>query len=41
MCPPGYYHNGFVATRTWAHGVRLHIAGISERKGAQQAKQGA
>ena len=39
ICPPGYHHNGFVAT--WAHDVRLHIAGTNEPKSAQQAKQGA
>ena len=37
MCPPGYHHNGFVATSC----VRLHIAGTDEPKSAQQAKQGA
>ena len=26
---------------TWAHDVRLHIAGTNEPKSAQQAKQGA
>ena len=26
---------------TWAHDVRLHIAGINEPKSAQQVKQGA
>ena len=26
---------------TWAHDVRLHIAGTNETKSAQQAKQGA
>ena len=26
---------------TWAHYVRLHIAGTNEPKSAQQAKQGA
>ena len=26
---------------TWAHDVRLHIAGTNERKSVQQAKQGA
>ena len=26
---------------TWAHDVRLHIAGSNEPKSAQQAKQGA
>ena len=26
---------------TWAHDLRLHIAGTSEPKSAQQAKQGA
>ena len=30
MYPPGYYHNGFVCT--WAHDVRLHIAGTNEPK---------
>ena len=25
---------------TWAHDVRLHIAGTNEPKSAQQAKQG-
>ena len=28
MCPPGYHHNGFMATHdpcTWAHDVRLYI----------------
>ena len=24
MCPPGYHHNGFVATHTWAHDVHVH-----------------
>ena len=42
MCPPSYHHNGFAATQcTRAHDVRLHIAGTSEPKSAQQAKQGA
>ena len=42
MCPPGYYHNGFMAhSCTWAHDVQLHIAGTNEPKSAQQAKQGA
>ena len=42
MFPPGYHHNGFVGNScTWAHDVRLHIAGTSEPKSAQQAKQGA
>ena len=43
MCPPGYCHNGFVATHslTWALDVRLHIAASNEQKSAQQANQGA
>ena len=35
MCPPGYHHNGL---GTWAHDVRLYIAGTNEPKCAQQAK---
>ena len=43
-CPPGYHHNGFMATHALGHmihDVRLHIAGTNEPKSAQQAKQGA
>ena len=41
MCPPGYNHNGFMGNSfTWAHDVRLHIAGTNEPKSAQKAKQG-
>ena len=39
MCPPDppmVLRN----LRTWAHNVRLHIAGTSEPKSAQQVKQG-
>ncbi len=36
MCPPGYHHNGFMATRALGtHKVRLHIVGIQEPKGSQ------
>ena len=43
MCPPGYHHNGFMATHALGHmhDVWLHIAGINEPKSAQQAKLGA
>ena len=42
MCPPGYHHNGFVATHALGHMIYgLHIAGTNEPKNAQQAKQGA
>ena len=41
VCPPGYHHNGFVATHALGHVWLLHIAGTSEPKSAQQAKQGA
>ena len=34
MCPPCYHHNG--NSCTWAHDVRLHIAGTSEPKSTQQ-----
>ena len=39
MCPPGYHHNGFVATHalghmmygcTWAHDVRTSCAQVHE-----------
>ena len=47
-----FYHENNVPSRllpqwlcgnscTWAHEVRLHIAGTNEPKSAQQAKQGA
>ena len=40
--PPGYHHNGFVATHALVLGhMQLHIAGTNEPKSAQQAKQGA
>ena len=42
MCPPGYHHNGFVATHALGHmmyGYTL-IAGTNEPESAQQAKQG-
>ena len=43
MCPPSYHHRQWLCgiSCTWAHDVRLHIAGTSEPKSAQQAKQGA
>ena len=33
MGPPGYHHNG--NSSTWAHDVRLHIAGTNERINAK------
>ena len=33
MCPPGYHHNGFVATDVVGH-MMLHIAGTNEPKSA-------
>ena len=27
MCPPGYHHNSFLCSCTWAHDARLHISG--------------
>ena len=42
MCPPGYHHNGFVATHALGHMMDgYYIAGTNEPKSAQQAKQGA
>ena len=39
MCPPGYYHNGFVAIRALGtHDVRLHIVSTNETKSAQQIR---
>ena len=37
LSPRWLYGNSW----TWAHDVRLHIAGTNEPKSAQQAKQGA
>ena len=37
LSPQWLYGNSY----TWAHDVRLHIAGTNEPKSAQQAKQGA
>ena len=41
MCSSGYHHNGFVPANscTWAHDLRLYIAGPNEPKIAQQVKQ--
>ena len=33
MCPPGYHHNGFVATDVVGH-MMLHIADTNEPKSA-------
>ena len=41
MYPPGYHHNGFMATHALRHDVWLQIAGTNEPKSAQQAKLGA
>ena len=44
MCPPGSRLSPQWLcgnSCTWAHDVRLHIAGTNEPKSAQQAKQGA
>ena len=42
MLPPSSHHNWLCSNScTWAHDVRLHVAGTNEPKCAQQAKQGA
>ena len=28
MCPPGYHHNGFVATHALGHMMRAHLASV-------------
>ena len=42
MCPPGYHHNGFVATHSLGHMMYGHTLLIPMNQNrAQQAKQGA
>ena len=39
MYPPGYHHNGYLATCTWAHDLQLHTGGINESKSTQQREE--
>ena len=43
ICDPRHRVHNFHRSKssTWAHNVRLHIAGTNESKSAQQSKQGA
>ena len=44
MCPPGYHHDGFAATRALGHmmyGYTLLVPLNQRPRSAEQAKQGA
>ena len=41
MCPPGYRHNGFVATHVLGHMMYGSTLLLPLNQSAQQAKQGA
>ena len=41
MCPPGYHHNGFVATHVLGYMMYGYTLLLPMHQSAQQAKQGA
>ena len=41
LCPPGYHHNGFVATHVLGHMMYGYTLLVPMNQSAQQAKQGA